>query len=602
METTISSVGEHLEVLPNLTEDELTILDSRLKDELLRRKTTGLSNKGKLVPMISTTAKIVVLPEDCNGVGSYALNYMALLAHRLGYTVQKIPYNQTMIQISEYFREIALGIFLSLDDVDHKINIDKKKGNWETARTWVRAQQIIGFVASHGLGTEVLKRNQTFFGNNPKDSVLVGKTLVPTLPLAKELQGVFEHQAWAEKLRQILVTLTRQSYQLLTSRIVESVNQSILPVEEMIRLYCTQEIVIREPNPRKKDPGEYKYRVPSKPKASVLLTKEEFKFLSELIAPVFGKTHYEELTFSEWVNTLMTEGFKKILKRLQSEYSKRKNFLQKFGALTSTRLRQIKGSLTDQKTIRKKDVNPEKVNELIVGRTDPYSEFAIEICRLDPTGEFFIKENFAVDLGNGKGKELPSWATLQTEIQRKALREGLYKGLIKPVVTPEKEEATVPKSHTVAPQEGKGKEKASTIRILPTKQVPVSFKTEVPLSQKAEEDIDEIIEKARKENPLPILSLNKFNTLPREEEEVMYIKEKDSLINEEEFDSKIKERVESGQTDTQALQTTLWECWNSNQQLPKKYVKVEDALKKGKSNTVKFSLVCRLLRNLYTIY
>jgi hypothetical protein len=191
-------------------------------------------------------------------------------------------------------------------------------------------------------------------------------------------KDLFEEEEWKDRLAQILCSLLKQSSQQLSAEVMEAA------IEDNIM--CHNDNVARFSSRTKKSKDakgkevEIK-KVPGKPRANALLTKEEqviFKEITELPFNMPKVSNSKEL-----LAFIRKIGFAAYKSLLQRSLASRVEFLTKFGSMTTKRLQEVVKITTDKKdTKRKRDLKPEEVRAAILRRPDPTEAFTSEVRAL----------------------------------------------------------------------------------------------------------------------------------------------------------------------------------------------------------------------------
>jgi hypothetical protein len=379
--------------LEEFSGDEIDALAMAMTRKSIRQRIAGQVKAGKLFPLINVPRRLLLLPSTFKNVDNMMGTLMLTLGRVLGYRIKQIPYDEKLTSISENREDFVLGMYLSLSERDVKVNITDKVNPRDLGRTFARAQQLIGASISAGRGPEILKRRNKFYGNNPKEVVEIDKKEYPVPFLARDIPSYFQEVSWGERLSNILLTLLKESWSTIDLPLLDSwIAEEIIPVEEMIRLYCTFDVVV-EPATRRHE-AITKAKVPGKPRANALLLKEEFAYLRRVVSPLFGQSPLESLDRDEWTSYIIDHGFADTRKHLRQTYSRRAEFLQKFASATSSRLRAMRSIIPGSKNKRKKDVTSVEVATYLVARTDLSREYATEIYSMDEDGSRFIAEYY----------------------------------------------------------------------------------------------------------------------------------------------------------------------------------------------------------------
>jgi hypothetical protein len=354
-----------------------------------KKRGIDLSRNNAMLPGISISGKRVLLPDTINKDDNLIVQAMSVIAKKLEFEVELIPYGERKIRdLTPAGEQFAAGISFVILDGERKFNINKKEDLYEAGRTYARAQQIMGAVeANTMLGLDCLKRNNRHFGNNPNEVEVVAKTRTPVRYEGKTVSAFFIEEEWAEQLRIILNSLLRRSHVFVKDTIMaESIKDNMLQYSEAVSLFAVREVVITPAIGKR--PAITVKRVPKKPKANALLLKSEMTVIDELISELFAALY--GTSRDEWYTAVVNVGWKAIKAKLVERSSKRSEWLSRFAAVTTKRLGEIRKLSDSTKTKRKADVTSAEVASSLSRRNDPVSSFADEIISMDPTMKNFL--------------------------------------------------------------------------------------------------------------------------------------------------------------------------------------------------------------------
>lgn len=382
---------ELLKELPTLSYTDIESVVQTSNSRLSERRLGGRISAANLTPLLHAEEKIILLPSTFKEA-DYALgHYMMACASRLGYAVKLIDYTSKdkVRELDKREEAISLGIFMSLDDGGSNFRFTKKQDPYEYGRTIVRAQQIVSFCSYEGLGLEMLKPNQEYFGNGTpsQDKKTKNAYVIHWLP------SLFKETLWADKLAKILIKLMRESVVFVEwSTLEENIVPYILTYGEYVRKTCAKEVVV-EPA-RGKTPPKTKTVVPSKPRSNNMFLKTELNLLLKVSAPLWEPLGWETLTQTEWFHYILSQGLSDIRKALNETYNARATFLSRMAALTTRRLRRLREVNPTAKSRRKSDVQVTDLEVMLLATEDPVQSYAKEILSVDPSGDLFLKEFF----------------------------------------------------------------------------------------------------------------------------------------------------------------------------------------------------------------
>jgi hypothetical protein len=309
----------------------------------------------------------------------------------------------------------------------------------EKVRKFVRGQQILGFIGSRNQKPDILKRNQALWGNNPQETESVqvqpGRfTKFGVKYFKRDMASYWRESKFSKQLTEIFVQMIRDTWTAVPHEILYSnVVDSLIPLVDLVKLYCAHSETINVGTAKKPD-MRTRTSVPSKPKESPLLLREEQAIINELAAPLFGKTFFED-NIQDWPLFLLGSGFRNVLDDLQSQYSARGVFVRNFAQLTTNRLGQIRNLPDVPKDLKKKDCKPERVAEIILLRQDAVDSFVDEVMHLDPQFNGFLSVWISgrQDLPNLDTSSPDFRSSIRTCLSNLCVEKGLYQGLTRTV-------------------------------------------------------------------------------------------------------------------------------------------------------------------------
>jgi hypothetical protein len=373
------------EELSSISIDSLSESFSRITDRIKEARVKSIAG-ADMSPMMDIENRVIVVPstlkDDISGFGPALLRF----AQFLKFDIREFRYEVNAVKMADAVNiDSGTSLFRSLDDVTTSVRVLGKKNNeHERMRSFVRAQQIIGFVSDYGQGPEILARNHFYFGNNSTEVTEVettGKKHITTRVtyFKDDLTKYWKELQFGKLLTEIFIKLIRMSWRAIDPDIMfKNVVDCVIPYADLVQLYCavpTEETVGRGKT-------EIHHRVVSKPKTNNMLLPEEQLILNEISASIFGKTYFEENP-GEWSETLLKNGFKRVKSHLQDIYKVRGEYVRAFSNVTTKRLGQLRTLGSEYRLKKKKDVKSEDLSRLILSRSDPISVFTDEIVSLD---------------------------------------------------------------------------------------------------------------------------------------------------------------------------------------------------------------------------
>jgi len=369
-----------------LIEDDYDTATAVITNSFEKRRGNLRSKDSYLLPHIDSSENKIYVPDTFGKDDNVIMASMVTLAKSLEYDVVKLPYGERKYETPvDAAWQVATGIGFCSLDYETKFLIKDKADMYEFGRTVARSQQMLGyFNTEEKLGLDALKRDHTWFGNNPNQTVTVGKTQYPVNYVGKTLESCFAEVEWASYLAPMYLVLLRKSHKFLSEDVKVSTTKDImLQYTEVQDLFAKRETVLV---PQKGKTAAVKVRkVPKKPKANSLLTKPEMSFVDQTISKVFNAI--ASSSRDEWYDFIFTHGFSQIKKRIVENATVRSQILQRFASMTTKRLNEIRNSGAHLKTVRKRDVRPKDLIDMLLRRSDLNSKFADELITLDPNFE-----------------------------------------------------------------------------------------------------------------------------------------------------------------------------------------------------------------------
>jgi hypothetical protein len=412
-----SRVDALVSQLQRLSPEDLIADLDKVRDKIRQKQGLDLSRVKDLVPGLSSKEKYILLPkrdkEDHPNKCLYAS--MAEVALNLGYRVYELPdYGGKLRDVTDENQKLSDGISFLVFDLENHFNMSQKTDPYERGRTFARSQQIKNvFETTDWLGSNALKRNQRFFGNNKDEEETIGKSKVKVRYMGRDLEDIFEEKDWSAQLAGLITSLCKKSSALLGEKIRDfEIKKNVLTKSECVLLFQSRETVIGE----KRSRVLKKTVVPHKPRSSNLLLKEEYNLLSEIIDPLFNDNIPSDV--DDWLSYLRRIGFDQMVKEMRRLSSRRTEFLQKFSSMTTRRLNAIREFNPERfKSKRKKDIDAGDVRSFLTNRNNQAESFAYEILALDPQFDQFLGR-FTVKDAKGHTSRWDSIANIVNEINR----------------------------------------------------------------------------------------------------------------------------------------------------------------------------------------
>jgi len=354
------------------------------REILSARLSSVIASEATIQPTISASERWIILPKTFQEEDYYVGWYMTGVAQLLGLKVYLVEYTgDRRKESADDAERLSMGFLCALEDLNRNLRIKHKgKDLVEQGRTIVRAQQIVRLFTSENLGHEALRKDHYFFGNNPGEKEVVDKLEMNVRYSAKLLDSCFKEVAWAERLRQLLITLMRESARLLSPETVtHAVETNLLTREDVILQYCSSVTTVTHGKGKKRRTEKVR-ETPKRPKPSSLLLPTEQKFIDSIAKNIFTEASEDELR--HWPKYISDHGFGPVRDELRANYTLRRLFRQAFGRITTSRLKEIRKLIPETKFKKKKDLSGVDLTSLIGSRADRDGVFATEVAILDP--------------------------------------------------------------------------------------------------------------------------------------------------------------------------------------------------------------------------
>lgn len=382
MPTDVKNLQNAVKKLAKATKD-VNLIKNQSLSKLQERLSLMISDETKMKPFISASSKIAVLPKAFEEEDYYLGNYMIAVCKDLGLEVYLVDYKGKVDSLTDRAERIGLGIYLSLNDHNRNITVKEKKELIEFGRAIVRGQQTVKVFTSPALGMDALIRDNRMFGNQPGQIIKVEGQTLKVVPIVKEFDSLFRETQWRSDLRPMLRFIMRESAQFLGEpQIKHMIADNLMTRDQLIATYCQMPTgkTVKGSGKKKKQV----LKVPSRPKASPLMTTKEGKFISDLASTIFLPPTEEE---GDWFKYITDYGFSVAKNRIQYNYRLRSQYTQGFSRITTSRLREFRQVNPAARYKKKKDIAGEDTLFLLSLRKDLAEKFAQELLYLDPLCE-----------------------------------------------------------------------------------------------------------------------------------------------------------------------------------------------------------------------
>jgi len=298
----------------------------------------------------------------------------------------------TGVSVTEYETEIS---YVTKKDSDRFLDglligtMDSKPTRLDRNKTLNELGRAIAFSLKvrgelHKLNkSEWLIRNHWFFGNNPTETM--NKVPVPFGSKVK-LIDIWENKNFGDAMYSVFIYLFEELglNQFSDVDYRSSILKYTLRFEDIIQKFYQP---IRSTKRGKTTISGY--RKGKKPNPSPLLTKGEYQLVLRVADPMWKDLDTYK---SEWLNILLAESkASNTIDELRKLYKSRYEFLQKFGAMTTKRLQEIR-IIENNVNLKKVDVTPDMLTRLLKNRASPANSFCREVRKMFKTNLWAIDE------------------------------------------------------------------------------------------------------------------------------------------------------------------------------------------------------------------
>lgn len=366
----------------------------RIIDNSRKKRKQKLAGASGCVPEINTGQKYVILPTSIRDEDNLLMKSIGRLAYSLGYTVKLTEYTGEKRELSKDEDDFIIGLSFVKGDENIYLNIpsSKSEDSIETGRHFVRAQQLLGYCVSKNSSNAILKKNHSFFGNDPGKTVKVGRSMIEVIYMAKYIPRYFKEVRWQDNLTNILLSLLKQSHQSLDAKVLsKTLESNVISLQELIKIKSTRSVLFEEKKGNK--PAKYRDVVPHRPRRSTLMTNEEDKLVNKLTQSFFDKDFDVRIPPGKtWSEYLIETSYHKVVEIISRNAAERAKFIMKFAQLTTNRLKEFRKLSEANKSKRKRDLNSTDISTLLSNRPDPISKLAEEVMSLEDNNK--ILSNF----------------------------------------------------------------------------------------------------------------------------------------------------------------------------------------------------------------
>jgi len=277
--------------------------------------------------------------------------------------------------------------------------------------------RLRGWADQHNL-SGALKPNNFFFGNKNDETVSVGNKEINVKYRAKtEIVSLFESEEAGAIFAQ-LYAFTLRLLKFADCPELEEyyMHKNLIGFDEMVKHGWIS--IFTDTGKGRKLTG---YRYGTWPTRSNLYTKEEFRLISDAVAPYFESL--EDLKKNYW-EMLMANGYAGTDTIIRDRYSIRHEILAKFASTTTKRLQELRKLRKDDK-LRKRQCLPAFVLDLLKQRENPTEVFIDEIKSIIK-GKCYQKATLGLQIKHGIRDVMDVIPFLSLQIHNHYVNEGVY--------------------------------------------------------------------------------------------------------------------------------------------------------------------------------
>jgi hypothetical protein len=304
--------------------------------------------------------------EEDNQIGGLVIDF----ANETGADVRLVETVRSR-RTNSYHENFILGVRFGLFSTTNQ-NRSKAKKDFELGRTCMFSLIVKHqFIESKELGQVALKKDNFFFGNNPKEKNERKNEVV--FFLKHELASYFENSKAGELLFAICTSTARKigfTYILNLEEQDKIMRSAMTTFDDL--LIDSYPVIERKVGKKVIE----ERRKPNIIKQSPLYTKEEMSLIHRCISPIFDdlvklKENYYEQVYLQGFTALRNNVVRLIHKRVET--------LQRFSNRTKTRLQEIRRISKENEKKRKKDVAPTDVLAYLQKHDNPVYNLATEV-------------------------------------------------------------------------------------------------------------------------------------------------------------------------------------------------------------------------------
>jgi len=263
--------------------------------------------------------------------------------------------------ITDFWVGFALGVSDSIN-----LQIKSKTDMIEHGRAASFAIRVRGyFRKTERLGLSALRKNQLFFGNDPRFDRRTGRLTEQTI-LDTMVAASFTNKSEGDELKAQLVSLLERvdlsliEDEKMINRIIET---NLLPLEQILTPLRRKPFGDTRPRKQsdiKRDSG----KLPEKISQSPLLSKDELEKINGLTSTLWSSLSNIQ---KDYAKEVMSSGFDVVRRRIREIINLRWEVLTSLAQVTTRRLRKLKG-LSQDPRLQKRRITPADREMLLESR------------------------------------------------------------------------------------------------------------------------------------------------------------------------------------------------------------------------------------------
>jgi hypothetical protein len=369
-----------LATLKVLDKDLLDAFERRIDEEARSRAIdAGFQSSSVAFPNVYPNEKVVVVGSDFVRDSDFAFLTIAYLSKKLSFDIRIFEHQADKDRnLSKTEESFCLGIMAMARDPGKaiKTSITKDTTPYQQGKIAFRSVQLCSYAGQFNCQA-FMRKNNMLFSNNEDETELLGKKKIKVEPIRNEFNELFRSSKWSKEYVSILERLIKLLGNGLEDPVrVELISPYIMPKGDYIKTYFS----FRVPSSSKKKgrKEELLKRVPVRPKPSSLLMPAEREYINSLTDELFKDPIRG--SHEDWINAVLQED-NDVDAVIFSLMEKRKEFLEKFGSLTTKRLKEVRKA-TDNPKLRKADVSQTMLTSALSRRRNYPDSISNEILGL----------------------------------------------------------------------------------------------------------------------------------------------------------------------------------------------------------------------------